>query len=67
MQCDCCSRFTDRLHHGEMYGCEYAACDQCCNYDAAAYDEPMGRYLDEEVDPEDIAYAFREPHGRDTP
>jgi hypothetical protein len=67
MQCDCCSRMTDRLHHGFTCGTEYAACDACCNYDAAAYDEPPARYLDEEVDPEDLAYAFREPHPRDTP
>jgi hypothetical protein len=58
---------TNRLHHGVAYGGDVSACDECAHYDAAAYDEPAARYLDEEVDPEDLAYAFREPDARDTP
>jgi hypothetical protein len=46
MQCDCCARFTDRLHYCVAYGLDTAACDQCARYDAEAYDEPRAQYLE---------------------
>jgi hypothetical protein len=67
MQCDCCARLTDRLHYCVAYGLDTAACDQCSGYEAEAYDEPPARYLDEQEDPEEVAYAAREPDARDTP
>ena len=48
IQCDCCGRLTDRVHHTEAYGSDTTACDSCCCYDAEAYDEPRARYLDEQ-------------------
>jgi ribosome-binding protein aMBF1 (putative translation factor) len=36
LQCDCCSRLTDRLHHCVAYGTDTAACDDCAHYAAAA-------------------------------
>jgi hypothetical protein len=47
MSCDCCARLTDRLHRLVAYGTDTSACDACCDYDAAAYDEPPARYRDE--------------------
>lgn len=67
MQCDVCARLTNRLHSGETCGLEYAACDECCHFDAEAYDEPRALYLDEQPDPREDAYSAHEPHPRDCP
>jgi hypothetical protein len=39
-QCDCCGRIVHRIHRLVAYGTDTAACDDCCDYDAEAYDEP---------------------------
>jgi hypothetical protein len=46
ISCDCCGRLTNRLHHGFTCGTEYAACDECCDYDWDAYGEAPAEYLD---------------------
>jgi hypothetical protein len=46
--CDCCGRYTNRLHYPIAYGLDTAVCDACCSYDAEAYDEPPARYADTE-------------------
>jgi hypothetical protein len=53
MQCDCCARMTNRLHCCVAYGMDTSACDQCCGYDAEAYDEPPAEYADEEYSSKD--------------
>jgi ribosome-binding protein aMBF1 (putative translation factor) len=47
MQCDCCGRMTNRLHKCVAYGLDTAACDDCYDYDAEAYDEAPALYLEE--------------------
>ena len=56
MSCDLCDRQTTRLHSFVSCGIEGAACDECYEYDAEAYDEPPAQYLDEQIDPQEEAW-----------
>lgn len=38
-QCDCCGRMCSRIHRLVAYGTDTSACDDCMDYDYAAYDE----------------------------
>jgi len=38
-QCDLCARHCTRIHRFVAYGLEGQACDDCADYDWAAYDE----------------------------
>jgi hypothetical protein len=42
-QCDCCGQFCERIHHTTAYGTDTSCCDDCCDYDHAAYNEPADR------------------------
>lgn len=44
-QCDVCGRYCTRIHHGEAYGMDCSACDDCCHYEWEAYDEPADPLL----------------------
>lgn len=46
-QCDVCQRMTTRIHHTEVTGVDTSVCDECCGYDADAYDEPKAQYMTE--------------------
>lgn len=46
-QCDVCGMFTNRVHHTTVTGIDTTACDECFQYDAEAYGEPLAQFLTE--------------------